>query len=51
MTLKKLSGPTNPCLSPSHDPPGMIVLENGTYEWTCPACGKKQVFVVNRPTF
>lgn len=28
------------CQHPSHDPPGMIVLDPGHYEYTCPACGQ-----------
>jgi len=39
------------CNSPEHDPPGMIVLESGVYEWTCPQCGHRTVFFVARPTF
>lgn len=27
------------CKHPDHEPPTMIVLQPGTYEWTCPACG------------
>lgn len=34
------------CRHPEHNPPNMIVLEPGVYEHTCPACGKKQTFVV-----
>lgn len=57
MTLRKVGD--NPdwmterqseCRSPSHDPPSMIVLENGLWEHTCPDCGKKTAFRVNRPT-
>lgn len=48
MPLKKLSGPNIPhiCRSPEHNPPNMIVLEPGTYEYTCPACGQQTVFTV-----
>lgn len=34
------------CQHPEHNPPGMIVLEPGTYEYTCPSCGARQYFVV-----
>lgn len=27
------------CRHPSHNPPGMIVLEPGHYEYECPGCG------------
>ena len=36
------------CRHPEHNPPGMCVYEPGTYEHTCPACKRKQVFVVQR---
>ena len=35
-----------PCMSPEHNPPMHIVLEPGTYEYVCPACGQKTTFVV-----
>ena len=55
MTLRKLDDPESnwaqqPCRDPSHDPPGMIVLENGLWEHTCPSCKKVTVFRVERPT-
>ena len=40
-----------PCKHPEHNPPMHISLENGVYEYTCPACGKRVEFVVNNPTF
>lgn len=55
MTLRKLPDMEDQqwtdCRNPEHQPPGMIVLENGWYEHTCPACLKKTTFLVNRPTF
>ncbi len=45
--LKKISEPKRPCLSPTHNPPSMIVLSPGTYEHTCPSCGHVTTFVVN----
>lgn len=48
MPLKKIdSGVAGPCVSPEHEPPGAMVYAPGTYEWTCPACGEKPVFVVS----
>lgn len=48
--LEKIAGsePKFPCLSPEHNPPNMIVLSPGTYVHTCPSCGKKQTFRVDR---
>lgn len=46
MPLKKIKEPEKVCLSPEHNPPMHIYLEAGTYEYTCPACGKKVVFEV-----
>lgn len=50
MPLRKIKdfGPQEICNHPGHNPPTMIVLSPGVYEHTCPACGKKQTFVVNR---
>ncbi len=57
MTLRKLA-PSTPeeelqafCRSQEHNPPAYIVLENGAWEHTCPQCGKKTVFRVERPTW
>lgn len=38
------------CRHPEHRVPTMISLPNGTYEHTCPGCGKKTIFRVNNPT-
>lgn len=48
MPLKKIrSLPVDrPCLDPEHNPPTMIVLEPGEYEYECPRCGHKQRFIV-----
>jgi Zn finger protein HypA/HybF involved in hydrogenase expression len=34
------------CLSPSHNPPTMQVLEPGIHTWKCPACGKEQKIII-----
>ena len=44
MPFKKLPdaeqwNPPKACRHPEHNPPTMIVLQPGTYEWSCPACG------------
>lgn len=36
----------SPCMCPEHNPPQWMVLEPGTYEWTCPWCGNKQYFTI-----
>lgn len=47
MPLRKISDPLPlPCNHPEHNPPGMMVLSPGTYEYTCPQCGNKQIFTV-----
>jgi len=38
------------CRDAQHNPPSMMVYENGLYEHECPSCGAKQMFRVNRPT-
>lgn len=38
------------CHHPEHKPPMHIVLENGKYKHTCPACGKVTVLTVSNPT-
>ena len=38
------------CQHPEHDPPKMMVYENGVWEHKCPSCGHKQRFVVAKPT-
>lgn len=48
MPLVKISEPTREeqCTSSEHNPPMHIVLDPGTYEYTCPQCGKKVTFTV-----
>ena len=50
MTLRKLPDSEvwqeRLCQSPEHNPPSHIVLEPGTWEHTCPACGKKLIFTI-----
>lgn len=43
--------PQDNCNSPEHNPPGNIYLEGGTYEYTCPVCGKTQIINVPKITF
>ncbi len=44
--IRKIFDAPKPCFHPEHNPPMHIVLQPGTYEYTCPACGKKVVFTV-----
>jgi hypothetical protein len=46
MPLEKIEGMGLPCMSPEHNVPMHIVLEPGTYRYTCPACGHVTVFEV-----
>lgn len=49
--LRKIAdAPPSPCMHPEHNFPGLIVLEPGTYEHTCPQCGEKQINRVPRIT-
>lgn len=38
--------PLPQCRHPDHDPPTHRVFEPGTYEHTCPACGRIVIFTV-----
>jgi rubrerythrin len=42
MPFKKIedTSENKACRNPEHDPPKHISLKPGTYEWTCPVCGK-----------
>lgn len=48
MPFKKISSfSTEPrCLHPEHNPPTMILMEPGVYEYTCPGCEHSQEYVV-----
>ena len=53
MPFKKIKdderwAPPKLCMHPEHNPPGMIVLQPGTYEYSCPACGHTVRLVVGR---
>ena len=47
-TVKIKDAPPPPCQNSEHNPPTMMVWEPGTYEHTCPSCGDKQTFTVER---
>lgn len=58
MPFRKLSEPESPWAAPEdyckhseHEPPTMIVLGPGTYEWSCPACGAVRTVRVARPSW
>lgn len=36
----------NVCRHPEHNPPTMISLPPGKYEYTCPGCGTKRPYIV-----
>lgn len=48
MPTRKIADPpeSKPCYSPEHSPPSMMVFAPGTYEHTCPSCGKVTIFTV-----
>lgn len=48
--LRKIAEAPEPCAAPEHQPPMHMVYEPGTYEYTCPSCGKRTVFRVPRMT-
>lgn len=48
--LRKIRDVKPPCMSSEHNPPSNIVLDPGEYEYTCPSCGNKTVFVVQSVT-
>ena len=39
-----------PCRSPEHEPPPMIVLRPGTHTWRCPSCGAERTINVREVT-
>lgn len=49
--LRKIKDAEQPCLHPEHNPPMHIYLTAGTYEYTCPCCGKVTTFTVPLITF
>jgi len=49
MPTRKIADLPRVCRHPEHNPPNMMVYENGVWEHVCPACGAKQTFVVNKP--
>ena len=48
-TIKIADPPPPPCRHPEHKPPSMSAFESGTYQHTCPECGARNVFVVEKP--
>ena len=41
--------PSTICADPSHNPPSMMVFEEGHYEHTCQRCGHVTRFTVVKP--
>jgi len=48
--IKKITDAPKPCMSLEHNIPNMMVFTPGTYEHTCPSCGKKTIFTVPQIT-
>lgn len=51
MPIRKIDKPKKSwnrpiCYHPDHNIPNMMVFEPGTYEHTCPGCGKVTTFTV-----
>jgi len=44
--LRKIEDIPVPCSSPEHNPPNCISLPPGKYEYVCPSCGNRTVFIV-----
>ena len=40
-----------PCMSPEHNPPSMMVLQPGTHTWKCPKCGAIQKINVSKQLY
>ncbi len=51
MPTKRISDLPVPCSHLEHEPPRHRVFEPGVYEHTCPACGARQIFTVERPSW
>lgn len=51
MPTRKIADlPPGPCTDSEHNPPTMMLWEPGIYEHTCPRCGAKVRFCVERPS-
>ena len=50
MPFIKHTPPPKPCLSPEHNPPGMIVLPPGEHLYRCPSCGTETTIYVPQVT-
>jgi hypothetical protein len=51
MPTRKIADLPSVCRHRQHDPPSMLVYEDGAYEHECPGCGHIQRFVVRKPTW
>lgn len=49
--LKKVKDNYPVCFHPEHNPSMHIVLEPGTYEYTCPGCGRTVTFYIPAITY
>ncbi len=50
MPTRKIDNIPPLCHDNEHEPPNMMVFEDGLYEHECPSCHHKQIFRVNKPT-
>lgn len=50
MPTRKIADLKKSCSHPEHNPPSMMVFDDGVWEHECPGCGHIQVFGVFRPT-
>jgi hypothetical protein len=47
---RKIANLPKICSHYAHNPPNMMVYEDGIYEHVCPGCGAVSVFTVRNPT-
>ena len=49
MPTKKIADLPRVCRHPEHNPPNMMVYQDGVWEHVCPACGARKVFTISNP--
>lgn len=48
--IEKYKCDKDECMSSEHNPPTLVYLQPGKWEWTCPQCGYSQVLIVPKVT-